>query len=172
MRSTEAGMTNSLESRANDLVNPNSGIANDYLNHFNEILLLIENLPILLPEMLDEMLAWKPVGYREYFTNSALPGRQHALEIYNGLDAEFRQEFESMVRILDAIVVRSIELVTEHRSPDGTLDPDGIEDICEQLAADMHIVFNRTADLVNFGYAAPLRPPQEIVDRILSSKIG
>lgn len=45
-----------LEERAAALVNPASGIANDYLNHFNEILLLIENLPTLLPEMLDELL--------------------------------------------------------------------------------------------------------------------
>lgn len=172
MCSMEAGMTNSLEARANDLVNPNSGIANDYLNHFNEILLLIENLPALLPEMLDEVLAWKPVGYREYFTNSALPGRQQALEIYDGLDPEFRQDFESMVEILDTIVIRSIDLVIEHRAPDGTLDPDGIEHICEQLAVDMRIVLGRAADLVNFGHAPPLERPQEMADRILSSKIA
>lgn len=165
-------MTNSLEARANDLVNPNSGIANDYLNHFNEILLLIENLPILLPEMLDELLAWKPIDYREYFTNSALPGRQQALEIYDGLDPEFRQDFESMVEILDTIVVRSVDLVTEYRAPDGTLPPEEIKGICEQLAGDMRVVLNRTADLVNFGQAAPLERPQEMADRILSSKIA
>ena len=45
--------------QANHLVNPTSGIANDFLNQYNEILLLVENLPILLPEMIEELLAWK-----------------------------------------------------------------------------------------------------------------
>ncbi|HMN79137.1 MAG TPA: hypothetical protein PKA20_04310, partial [Burkholderiaceae bacterium] len=71
--SRETGAGDSLEERAANLVNPASGIANDYLNHFNEILLLIENLPTLLPEMLDELLEWKPVTYREYFAKSLLP---------------------------------------------------------------------------------------------------
>ncbi len=163
-------MTNSLEARAKDLVSPNSGIANDYLNHFNEILLLIENLPVLLPEMLDELMAWKPIGYREYFEHSALPGGKQAVEIYDNLDEAFRRDFESMIELLDQVVLRSIDLVVEHRAPDGTLDPAGIEDICEQLAADMRVVLDRAADLVNFGHAPPLERPQEMADRILSAK--
>ena len=31
--------------QANHLVNPSSGIANDFLNQYNVILLLVENLP-------------------------------------------------------------------------------------------------------------------------------
>ena len=78
------------EARATQLraanINPRTGLATDYLNHFNEVLLLIENLPTLLPEMLDELLEWKPVTYREYFAKSQLPGSAAALEIYEGLD--------------------------------------------------------------------------------------
>lgn len=69
MTTNQAGIASqesgTLEERAASLVNPASGIANDYLNHFNEVLLLIENLPTLLPEMLDELLEWRPVTYRE-----------------------------------------------------------------------------------------------------------
>ena len=94
--SQEAGSAD-LEKRAACLVNPASGIANDYLNHFNEVLLLIENLPTLLPEMLDELLEWRPVTYREYFAKSLLPGSARALEIYEGLDESFRREFEGII---------------------------------------------------------------------------
>ena len=69
---------NTLELRASALVNPASGVANDYLNHFNEILLLIENLPALLPEMVDELLGWKPVSYRGYFERSPLPAARRS----------------------------------------------------------------------------------------------
>lgn len=162
-------MTNSLERRANALCNPNSGIANDYLNHFNEILLLIENLPALLPEMVEELLGWKPIGYRDYFLRSNYPGKEEALAIYDGLDPDFRKDFESMVDLLDTIVLRSIAIVAENQLPDGTLDPDGIAVVCEELAADLRIVLNRAAGLVNHGYAPPLESPQQMADRILSA---
>ena len=162
-------MTSSLERRANALCNPNSGIANDYLNHFNEILLLIENLPALLPEMVEEILAWKPVDYREYFTKSSLPGKEEALAIYDSLDPDFRKDFESMVDLLDSIVLRSIAIVSENQRPDGTLDPSGIAVVCEELSTDMRTVLNRAADLVNHGYAPPLESPQQMADRILSA---
>jgi len=81
MAENETANVDSLEQRAACLVNPASGIANDYLNHFNEILLLIENLPTLLPEMLDELLEWNPVTYREYFAKSQLPGSARARDL-------------------------------------------------------------------------------------------
>src|ERR1700686_5113082 len=63
-----------LESRAAALVNPASGLANDYLNLFNEIVMVIEQLPEM-PELIDDLLAWRPTTYIEYFTRSVLPGR-------------------------------------------------------------------------------------------------
>jgi hypothetical protein len=162
-------MSTSLETRAAALVNPQSGVANDYLNHFNEILLLIENLPVLLPEMVDEMLAWKPIGYREYFSSSPLPGSKLTLEIYDTLDENFKKDFESMIELLDKIVLQSISVVIENRADDGTIDPDAIGEVCERLGANLRRVLDRTADLVNHGDAPPLERPQDMADRLLSS---
>ena len=64
--------------QASNLVNPASGIANDFLNQYNEILLLVENLPVLLPEMVEELLAWKAKDYNEYFGVVAASGRTHS----------------------------------------------------------------------------------------------
>jgi hypothetical protein len=161
---------NYLEARAAALVNPASGIANDYLNHFNEALLLIENLPALLPEMIDEMLAWRPVGYREYFTNSPLPGSAVTLEIYDSLDDDFRNDFEAMIVILNQIITNSIAVITAARRPDGTLEPDEVSDVCEELSARLRRVLDRTADLVNHGYAPPLERAQNMADRILNAQ--
>ncbi len=81
--------------QANHLVNPSSGIANDYLNQYNEILLLVENLPILLPEMIEELLAWKARNYEEYFQSSPLAGGHLAIGIYRALERTFRERFRS-----------------------------------------------------------------------------
>ena len=158
----------SLEARAAALVNPESGIANDYLNHFNEILLLIENLPVLLPEMIEDIMRWKPVGYIEYFTKSPLPGSAEALKIYDSLDKSFRDDFESMIELLNTIVVSSIEVVFKYRLPDGSIDPEAIGEICEQYSAVLRAVLDRLADLVNHGSAPPLERPQNMADRLLA----
>ncbi len=163
----EAGSIDSLEQRAACLVNPASGIANDYLNHFNEILLLIENLPTLLPEMLDELLEWKPVTYREYFAKSLLPGSARALEIYEGLDEGFRREFEGIIDGVNAMAMASIDVIRAHRSPDGELDPSKVSDFCENASCAIRSALNRASDLVNNGRASPAETPQGMADRLI-----
>jgi len=156
-----------LEARAASLVNPASGIANDYLNHFNEVLLLIENLPTLLPEMLDELLEWRPVTYREYFAKSLLPGSAGALQIYDSLDDGFRREFESIIDGVNAMAVASIDVIRAHRCPAGELDPSKVSDFCENASSAIRSALNRAADLVNNGRTAPSETPQGMADRII-----
>ena len=162
-------MNFSLEAQAAALVNPASGLANEYLNHFNEILLMIENLPILLPEMIDDIWQWKPVSYSDYFKNSPLPGSAEALRIYDVLDKNFRNDFEAMIELLDRIVLSSVEVIFTHRMPDGTIEPEAITRICEQYSGDLRAVLDRTADLVNHGYAPPLERPQHMADRLMAA---
>jgi hypothetical protein len=157
----------SLEAQAMRLTSPNSGLASDYLNHFNEVLLAIENLPLLLPEMVDELITWKPVGYHAYFEQSNLPGRAEALAIYDSLDDDFRREFEAMIRLLDTIIVESISILLSYRSADGTIEAENIANICAKLASVLRMVIEKMVDLVNYGYASPLEQPQEMADRIL-----
>ncbi len=157
----------SLEERAAALVNPASGIANDYLNHFNEVLLLIENLPTLLPEMLDELLEWKPVTYREYFAKSQLPGSARALEIYDALDENFRRDFESIIDGINAMALASIEVIRAHRSHSGDLEPDRVSEFCENASSAIRSALNRAADLVNNGRTSPAESPQGMADRLI-----
>lgn len=163
----ESGTVSSLEERAACLVNPASGIANDYLNHFNEILLLIENLPTLLPEMLDELLEWRPVTYREYFAKSQLPGSARALAIYEELDEAFRRDFESIIDGINAMATASIDVIRAHRSPDGEIDPSRVSDFCENASCAIRSALNRASDLVNNGREAVGESPQGMADRLI-----
>jgi hypothetical protein len=156
-----------LEERAAALVNPASGIANDYLNHFNEVLLLIENLPTLLPEMLDELLEWRPVTYREYFAKSQLPGSARALQIYDGLDETFRRDFESIIDGINAMALASIEVIRAHRSQTGDLDPSKVSEFCENASSAIRSALNRAADLVNNGRSGAAETPQGMADRLI-----
>ena len=161
-----------LEARAACLVNPASGIANDYLNHFNEVLLLIENLPVMLPEMVDEILGWTPISYREYFQKSRLPGSAKALGIYDSLDADFRAYFEAQISGLNALALESIAVIKEHRAPDGTIEPDAVAEYCERASAQMRERLEVTADLVNNGRRAVSEGAQRMADRLLDEQAG
>jgi hypothetical protein len=120
--------------RAGDLVNPASGIANDYLNRFNEIVMLIEQLPIM-PEFIDDIMAWRPTTYLDYFRNSNLPGSLTALEAYEKLDPGFRRRFEALVQELDHRATGSVAMVRikfKNRAHDNGA---ALSDACERAGA-------------------------------------
>ena len=106
-----------LLEEASNLVNPNSGIANDFLNQYNEVLLLVENLEVLIPDMVEDLLDWKPKTYREYFSYSPLPGGAMAIEIYYCLDRNFRKKFEAQIAKMNKLALKAIAVVGEqHRN--------------------------------------------------------
>ena len=50
-------------------INPRTGLATDYLNHFNEAIMLLDMIPDV-PECADDFLEWQPLSYREHFAAS------------------------------------------------------------------------------------------------------
>ncbi len=43
-------------------INPRTGLATDYLNHFNEAIMLLEMVPDI-PECAEDFLGWQPLSY-------------------------------------------------------------------------------------------------------------
>src|ERR1700736_2569069 len=73
-------------------INPRTGLATDYLNHFNEAVMLLEMVPDI-PECAEDFLAWHPLSYREHFMASHFKARELAIEAYDSTDAIIRAEF-------------------------------------------------------------------------------
>src|SRR5215831_11005122 len=78
-------------------------LATDYLNHFTEIIMLLEMIPDM-PEMLEEAKAWQPKGYVEHFETSSCPFRELAIELYPHVPARFHEPFEITILQLQAVV--------------------------------------------------------------------
>jgi hypothetical protein len=87
-------------------INPRTGLATDYLNHFNEAIMLLEMIPDM-PECAEDFLGWSPLSYREHFTASNFKARDLAIEAYDSADTDVRAEFDnitsSMTSILTAV---------------------------------------------------------------------
>jgi hypothetical protein len=84
-------------------INPRTGLATDYLNHFNEAIMLLEMIPDM-PECAEDFLAWRPLSYREHFMASNFKARELAIEAYDSADAVIRAEFENITTAMTSIL--------------------------------------------------------------------
>jgi hypothetical protein len=130
------------------LVSPVTGLANDYLNMFNEILLVLEFLPTM-PEMTEEALAWRPRSYREYFQQSPLPGAREAARRYDKVDPALRARFESLLKRLNDIALDAQARVAEEMNSPNF--PESIVEPCEATAEAMRAGLGYVARLINEG---------------------
>jgi hypothetical protein len=84
-------------------INPRTGLATDYLNHFNEAVMLLEMIPDM-PECTEDFLGWRPLSYAEHFTASNFKARDLAIEAYNSTDRRIRAEFDGITNSITAIL--------------------------------------------------------------------
>jgi hypothetical protein len=84
-------------------INPRTGLATDYLNHFNEAIMMLEMIPDI-PECAEDFLLWYPLSYREHFMASHFKARDLAIEAYESADAAIRAEFDNITGAMTSIL--------------------------------------------------------------------
>src|SRR5882757_2698530 len=84
-------------------INPHTGLATDYLNHFNEAIMLLEMIPDM-PECAEDFLLWYPLSYREHFMASHFKARDLAIEAYESANAGIRAEFDNITSAMTSIL--------------------------------------------------------------------
>ena len=84
-------------------INPQTGLATDYLNHFNEAIMLLEMIPDL-PDCAEDFLAWSPLSYAEHFTASNFKAKELAISAYESADPDIRAEFDQMAETMTSIL--------------------------------------------------------------------
>jgi hypothetical protein len=93
-------------------INPRTGLATDYLNHFNEAVMLLEMIPNM-PECADEFLGWQPLSYAEHFTASNFSARELAISAYDSADGHIRTEFDNITAAMTSILTAVGEAMRE-----------------------------------------------------------
>lgn len=84
-------------------INPRTGLATDYLNHFNEAIMLLEMIPDI-PECFEDFLGWQPLSYREHFEASVFKARELAISAYESGDPDVRAEFDNITMTMTSIL--------------------------------------------------------------------
>src|ERR1700761_6729144 len=85
-------------------INPRTGLATDYLNPFNEAVMLLEMIPDM-PECVEDFLQWHPLSYAEHFTASNFKARDLAIAAYEAAaDTDIRADFDQMTDTMTSIL--------------------------------------------------------------------
>jgi hypothetical protein len=88
-------------------VNDRTLLATDYLNHVNEIIMLLELVPDA-PECLEDCRAWRPMSYTEHFEASSIADRDLAIEAYEFSPLEFRGTLDRLTREMHRVIAGAL----------------------------------------------------------------
>lgn len=91
-------------------VNDRTLLATDYLNHINEIIMLLELVPDA-PECLEDCRAWEPKTYVEHFQASSIADRDLAIAAYPYSPPEFRNIFDYLVAEMNRLVATALAAI-------------------------------------------------------------
>lgn len=88
-------------------LDPQTFLATDYLNHFNEVVMLIEMIPDM-PEILEDAKEWRPKAYKDHFRDSTIADREIAIEAYDAVPDVYKTSFEKTVNQINATIATAI----------------------------------------------------------------
>lgn len=130
---------------AGSLINPDTLLATDYLNHFNEVVMLLEMVPDM-PDMLPECQAWKLKTYPEHFAGSGLDYGPLAADAYAHVPATTKIPFEQTVSQL----AHTID-VTLKRIEDAFMvgNPDQARAVTKAGTTTMQALIERAGGIIN-----------------------
>jgi len=88
-------------------INPDSFLATDYLNHFNEIVMLMEMVPDM-PELLEEAVDWSPKSYAQHFEESGFQAKDLAITAYRIAPTVYKSPFETICSEMQGIIQTTV----------------------------------------------------------------
>ena len=142
-------------------VNPQTGFASDYLNHFSEAVMLLE-LMMEMPECREDFLAWQPRKYEEHFAASNFKHRDVAIAAYGEADPELRRRLDTLADSMNAILLATREVMRREYSERTTAE---IADIAVRWVKPL---VARAGAVINGTEAESSAPLQKTIDALLA----
>ena len=132
-------------------INPKTGLSTDYMNHFNEMVMLIQLFPSA-PDVAEEILAWQPRNYCEHFEHSGFRSKALALLGHQLCPPALTRELNVIVAEIDTVLLNAQELVaTASDSPKTALALDEAVEAVEVLIARASMLINGLAAVEDAG---------------------
>lgn len=158
----DAGGTAATAARLADAhINPATGLATDYLNHFNEAIMLLD-MAAECRECLDDLRAWRRRDYREHFRQSGFKARDLAITAYDKADPVARD-------MLDALAGTMTTVIEHARTRlDSEADAARAGIIADRATAWLRLLVAQAGAVINNQHLASSRvTPQDAIDRVM-----
>ncbi len=156
------GIDPEVLARAN--INPVTGLATDYLNHFNEAIMLLEMLSSM-PDCIADFIAWRPMSYHEHFAASRFKDRELAIAAYDIANPAARERLDQLADAMNDILQATREALTLQLSPEaaGTL--------AQEAAASLKPLVARAGAVIHGQHIKPVEDtaddvPQAAIDAL------
>lgn len=144
-------------------INPTTGLATDYLNTFNEAIMLLEMLASA-PEFRDDFLNWRPLSYREHFANSHHQMRNAAIAAYENANPKSRACLELLTDTMNAMLGATRAILATG------LPPAKASVFAGEAAAALKPLVARAGAVINGeAYLGDTRAPQAAVDDLMEA---
>jgi hypothetical protein len=142
-------------------VNPRTGLATDYLNHFNEAVMLLEMLSAC-PDCIEDFLVWRPMSYREHFARSRFKGRDLVIAAYETADPPLREALDALAATMTAVLLATRSAMRANLPPKASAIIAGRAVAClKPLIAQAGAVINGDTETTEH------MTPQAMVDKLM-----
>ncbi len=88
-------------------INEKTLLATDYLNHFNEVVMMVDMLPDM-PDCLDMVKEWQPKSYKDHFKDSTIADKDLAVEVYDHVEPICKKAFEDTIAQVEHSIFQAI----------------------------------------------------------------
>lgn len=136
-------------------------LSTDFLNRFNEALMLIE-IASIDETVIDDLRGWSSVGYREHFLASDLRCASGAIAAYDGIGAKRRRAFEDTCAAMTRLIRTMTALLDEQPAP-----PE-LPVITEVASEALRRLIGRSTQFINANGAVDL---MTLEDRSLQAEV-
>lgn len=143
-------------------VNAKTLLATDYLNHINEIVMLLELVPDC-PECVEDCKQWQPLDYLDHFRQSSIADKDLAIEAYPHSPPEYREPFERLIAEMNRVILASVRRLDQIIA-DG--DPEVGRPVAERSSAMLRDLIDQASAIIHGAEAAL---DQDGIDALMES---
>jgi hypothetical protein len=139
-------------------INESTLLASDYLNHFHELVMLLEAIASEPEGFADDLLSWRPLTHEEHFAESGFRDKNLAIAAYRRAPPKIRARFDEAVARLHG---EAVTLVAEVAGKLGG-NPKALNKICGQAAQRLRVLIDEANAIAN-GDALPDRTDPDTI---------
>jgi len=125
-------------------INESTLLASDYLNHFHELVMLLEALSSEPQGFADDLLSWRPLTYEEHFSQSGFRDKNLAIAAYRRAPSKVRARFDEAVARLHGEALTLVGHVGAQLNSGQSLDK-----TCREAASRLRILIDEANAIAN-----------------------